>query len=556
MIRTMTRKQIIFYSLLLAVSVSIVLIRLLTVNVGFNTEYDEAYFLLGLRDAYNGVIAGDTQWNLLMVHLFPFLDLYNKAHAYLANIILGLCSVGVLAWTTCRLRPAKGAWLRYLSLYMLSLTLFLYVNQELTYVSLLVFLFSCALSTLLLLFDSQKPWLRVCFAVLTGISMSLTIFTILPSALLVLLMIFVLILWRYWGKWNECGIVIASGIGGLLIGCAIFHLAVADLRDVFAAMQETAQTMSQKNRGYDPMSFMMQIALVMRDWIFALCVSAGAFAFSRRLISLSKTSCSWFRWMVSGLYVLIVLAFMVFQNKPRTSEALLFSSVVVLPWLIGNRHMEWRQLFSFKTTVLYGALFLFPLIASIGTNIYLGQRMGCFLFAWVMLFALLQQEDYDLRGALWIAASLIVLMPSIKWSYSMVRDYPHTVYFEKTDSPMSNIRLTAKQVAYFERVDSILMEYDFDVKNDILYGLNEDFATMYALNVQHTIRPYGIEDIIYTNTYDSISPDVILIAQWELDMVQSDSDKWTDWGWPETYARMVIASPDRNPDRVMFCRRK
>ena len=67
------------------------------VSRGFNTLYDEAYFLLALQDAKLGVIDGGTQWNLLAVKLLPFVNLSSKANAYIVNIVVSLIMAALMA---------------------------------------------------------------------------------------------------------------------------------------------------------------------------------------------------------------------------------------------------------------------------------------------------------------------------------------------------------------------------------------------------------------------------------------------------------------------------
>ena len=56
---------------------------------GFFTAYDEAYFLLKLQEAYDmSCITGKSQWNLIAIHWFPYLDLTSKFYSALAASIL------------------------------------------------------------------------------------------------------------------------------------------------------------------------------------------------------------------------------------------------------------------------------------------------------------------------------------------------------------------------------------------------------------------------------------------------------------------------------------
>ena len=523
------RKQI-GHIILLLIAIFIVGYRLISVNVGFNTTYDEAFFLLSLRDAYNGVIYGETQWNLLMIHLFPYLNLYDKAQSYLANILLGLTSVGILTIITYKLHPAKGAWLRYLSLYMLSLTLFLYENQELTYVSLQMFFLTIALAFLVWMFNSKKWQENILCAFIVGNSMAMSFFTIIPSAILILLVIFILIIWKFWKQWKICGITMASGIIGIISGFFIFHFFITDLNDVFAAMYETAQSVTTLHRGYDPLSFIIQIGFVLRDWLFCACMCLGTYYFVSHSSSHISSSKLLYKAILSALYMAIIILYAIYQRKPQISPALLFSGLIIISCFALLRNpINLKHIVTFDSGFKV-ILFFFPLIASIGTNIYLGQRMGCFMFSWVLLLALMCDETYQFKHAVWLASCLAVLLPSFQWCYSTSVEKSTKTYFDRAGSPIFNIMLTSKQVAYFEQVDSVLSMYDFDPKEDVVLGLNEDFATLYAFNVQKTVRPYQYEDVIYTTHYDNLTPRFIFIAKWERDIIyEATNNKWSAW---------------------------
>ena len=78
-------KYQLLYWLLFAILIAVTIIRFYTINIGFCTAWDEAYFLIKLREAYEGTfITGKSQWNLLAIHWFPYLDLTNPIHSRIA----------------------------------------------------------------------------------------------------------------------------------------------------------------------------------------------------------------------------------------------------------------------------------------------------------------------------------------------------------------------------------------------------------------------------------------------------------------------------------------
>ena len=68
------------YLLLLVGLAILTFMQVANFRFGFFTAYDEAYFLLKLQEAYDmSCITGKSQWNLIAVHWFPYLDLTSKS---------------------------------------------------------------------------------------------------------------------------------------------------------------------------------------------------------------------------------------------------------------------------------------------------------------------------------------------------------------------------------------------------------------------------------------------------------------------------------------------
>ena len=77
------------YLLLILALIVLTILKVSMFRFGFFTAFDEAYFLLKLQEAYDmSSITGKSQWNLIAVHWFPYLDLTSKVNSYLASNIL------------------------------------------------------------------------------------------------------------------------------------------------------------------------------------------------------------------------------------------------------------------------------------------------------------------------------------------------------------------------------------------------------------------------------------------------------------------------------------
>ena len=84
------------------------IINIANLKYGFFTAYDHAYFLLKLKEGYTlSSITGKSQWNLIAVHWFPFLDLTSKVNSFLASSILMWFSILIMTLTCCVIYDKK-----------------------------------------------------------------------------------------------------------------------------------------------------------------------------------------------------------------------------------------------------------------------------------------------------------------------------------------------------------------------------------------------------------------------------------------------------------------
>lgn len=545
------------YSLLLIVAIAIFVFRIVYRYVGFNTLYDEAFFLFRLQEASLGIIDGSTIWNFIAIHLFPYLNLYNKVDAYLANILLHIASVVIITIATCYKKNVE-TWLKYSALYSAVYTLSMYYNQELTYVSFMVFFMTIIISLCMILRKCKtKIWIALCCAGI-GFVVPWAVLCTLPSGALTLLCIFILLLSYYWGEWDKFGISVASGIGGIIFGLLYIHCFVINLFDMLAAMRQVADTITTTKRGYDPLSFFKQVLVVGKNWLLTL----GGCAIVYSVTSLtSKSNRKWLTILGESVYVIAMLLFYNYHSHIKTTEALLFSTITIFPLLLNIRTLRTAyDQYKWVDVVIWIFLLAFPLIASIGTNIYLGKRMGCFMFSYVFLLSILPKNLVKINAGLLIAACFVVLAPSCKMMYETLSHKDAMVYYENNNSPISNILLEPSQADYFAHVDSILNAHQFDRESDFAFAVNEDFATLYALEIKHQVRPYVVSEIVYTTMFDSIVPQCIFIAQWEVDEVMElTNNKWSIWGFPDAYESIEVGSPDayrgKNTDRLLYIRK-
>ena len=540
------------YLLLFVCAISILVCKVFLVDFGFETFNDEAYFLMKLADAYQGIIDGASQWNLIAVKMFPYLNLADKIQAYTASFILCVTDCLLIICTTLFLSPnRKKLWIPIVTIIIVAFGYF----EELCYVNFMVFFLICSLTFILLLLRSKRIGLIFSYAIGAGFFSLLAVLTILPGGVLALGAYALLLLVFYWKKWKNLISAYIGGIVGIMIGLLFVHLYIADLGSIFAAMQVTADTVTKIGRGYDPYSFLIKLYIVLRDWGLTIVVVGSLFFL--------LTKCKEKYPKLSVLYILVwmgvLLIYSYFYRKLHTTHILICSIAILTPWFIQlKKQINCKQI-NWKQQIFYLFLLLFPLIVSFGTNLHLGKRMGAFVFSWIYLYFIYIQPNQELgKSFSGFSKCLLVVSLFAYYVHSFEIYYPlkdkikgEYAYFQpKYHSPISDVKLTKQQVAYFSRVDSILEDLNFQKDYSTILAFDHDRATCYALCCKCAILPYGPEDLVNNPIYQQHQPDFILLADWERDyFINTNSDFLSRWKLDESYDTINVGSPQHESGR-------
>ena len=180
---------------------------------GFFTAYDEAYFLLKLQEAYDmSCITGKSQWNLIAIHWFPYLDLTSKVNSAWAGSILIWFTTIVVTITSCVLFDKKRV-VKYFAL----AWLFLFgLGDSMQYVSMQTAVLTWALCALMLFYKSDIAWKKSVYAAICGVCLGFALFIIIPAALALLACVTLLIIITHWNEWRKMLLYIGSGVVGVL----------------------------------------------------------------------------------------------------------------------------------------------------------------------------------------------------------------------------------------------------------------------------------------------------------------------------------------------------
>lgn len=535
----------IFCIFLLTLSIVRLLCQVFLIDMGFNTFNDEAYFLMKLGDAYNGIIDGTSQWNQIAIKIFPFLNLTDKLQAYTASFILCIIDCVLIISATMILSPNRSK----MWFLIVVCTLALYGGfGDFTYVNLMVLFLICSLTLFLFILKTENQVLCLILAVGTGICSVFAILTILPGGMLVLAAYAFMLLVYYWKEWENLIIVYFGGVLGIIIGILVVHFFVTDIFSIYAAMKITAATITQAGRGYDPYTFILQLYIVLRDWGLTILIIGSLYY----VLVKSQNKYKQLSFPIAILWLGILLTYSYFCRKLHSTQTLICSIAILVPWFMQLKAELHPMKVNWKQQVLYVFLLLFPLMASLGTNLHLGRRMAAFVFAWIYLYFIYLQpkqqtnESQTKFGKALLGLSLMAwLVPAIELVNPVVTKIKGEYAYFQPDykSPISDVKLTRQQVEYFYRVDSILETLRFQKEKSTILAFDEDRATCYALCCQCAILPYGPGDLISNPAYHQ-QPDFVIMADWEKDFfIKPYSDILSKWRLEEIYDTINIGSP-------------
>ncbi len=524
-----------------------------TFRYGFFTAYDEAYFLLKLQEAYDmSVITGKSQWNLIAVHWFPYLDLTSKVSSYLAASILIWATIMVIA-TTAAIVYDRTKFLKYLAITYL---VYFPFGGGLSYVPMQTAVLAWALCAFVLFHYSRKTWTKALFAAICGVCLGLACFIIIPAALALLLCVAVLIGILYWSDKRRMFTWWAAGICGVLLAVAYMHFVVCDIREVIDAMRFAAGYIGKSGYRYDGLSFLVQYGLFARDCIFVLLAFTGAYFLSTRLNN---------KYLSALAYIALIGIYYHYQVKPQAYPSMFLSSVVLIPFLFSNRcHITWHT-FQNKATWLHLFLFAFPLIAPLGTNCALGGRVACFVAGWLFLFF---KREYLYPSENWkrvtVAALLLYCLPlvNVAKAYAQRDD---TYHFTRGNKYFAELAIEERQKVYLDRVYDLLEQYDYTPRQSVVFTAVYDYCCLYAFDAVNATNFHQIENFHYFDKTAMLKPDFIFLCKWD-SIVVADELRQMPWGWPEDFDVYYVGTPEDesghvvyNPEmerRKLYCRKR
>lgn len=519
---------------------------------GFFTAYDEAYFLLKLQEAYDmSCVTGKSQWNLIAIHWFPYLDLTSKVNSYIASSILIWLSI-ILMTITASILYDKKKIVKYFALIFL---VYFTTGQGLSYVPMQTAVLSWAFCAFMLFMHFERHLIKCLCSVACGICLGLSCFIIIPAALAILASVAVMMVIQYWKSKGEMLKYLVSILAGVVLSVIYIHLVVCDIHEIYKAMLFTASYIGKSGYSYDGMSFITRYSLFARDFIFVVVTIVGAFWLSEK----SKN-----KYIRTLIYVAVILLYNKYQVKPQFTNAMFLASLALIPFLFGHKSAISAKIFSNRIFYLKSFIFLFPFIACLGTNTTIGGRMSAFIFPWLCLFFENEQINKSPKyDRVLIGAIVLYIIPLLSIPKEFAKR-DESYHFTRGNKHFASIALQRSQKEYFDKVYDILENYDFTPKQSVVLTAAFDYCCLYAFDAVNSSNYHQIQNFAYFPKDKMLKPDFIFLCKWD-SIVMADDLRKMPWGWPDEFDEYYVGTPEPsdapwvlNPEletRKLYCRK-
>jgi hypothetical protein len=526
------------------------IVSILSLPYDIDSLYDEGFLILTLHDATNGAVGGSSLWPNILVALLGERICFSMLSLRIADAVLSIAS-GLLFWMITSPKVAKGrlSSMAYLVLILFVLSPICGIILSYNGISRFMLLLVCAASFRLFYDDEKRHGL---WAVLIGFALIMAFFSILPSSIMVGGAVCVLFIIRFWKQWRKMLKLFGMLVLGAVAAFLIVHFFVADLKEVYMGMSETAKTITKVNRGYDPISFCVKILLFFRDISFFLLTSIGIFWVS---FFLKRNGYS---WLASLFFITAILLYWHYQEKPKMSFGMQMSVIWLLPlfnkWC-DKQLPSLRQLFSFDNAFNLFLCF-FPVLAVIGTNLPLGVKIGWFILPWALLAWRLgfDGDNKLFRWELLLAISFVLFLGSFR---QMARiDSTQAIV---NQGPLKGMRLNSAQEKHFIEVGQILEDYHYQRGKSVVFSTQLSMATLCYFESVPCGLFFQPTDFIAHASDNLPVPDFLFLCEFD-ELMADEALKNMPWGWPEDYDKFYVGTPEtKDPgyptERWLYCRK-
>lgn len=511
------------------------IVSMMSVSYNVDSLCDEGYLWQCVQNAISGKVHGGSLWPNMLVAVLGKKICSSILALRIANVILSIVSA-LLFWMLTRSSVSKSKMASFAYLVIVLFVLSPIGGIILCYngVSRLLLLLACVSSFRLYTNNDDKG--DVLWALLAGFSVMLSLFSILPSAVMVGGSVGILLVFRFWRQWKKMLKLLFMMVLGAVFALMIIHLFVADLRIVLDSMTDTAQTITKVDRGYDPLSFFVKVLLFFRDFSLFLLLSTGVVLVS---LFLKRNGHS---WLASVFFVVSCLVYWHYQEKPQVSHGMQLGLLWILP-LICKWHEKQlpplKRLFT-KDFAINLFLCFFPLLAALGTNVYLGSKITWFIVPWALLGWRLGfgDEKMQFRGEALLALSIIALLGLHQ--QTKVIDVSQTV---ADKGPLKGMHLNSLQASHFKKVEQIMEGYQFRRGESVVFSTQLSMMTICYLEAVPVGLYFQPMDFVAHADESLPIPDYLLLGEYDIEIAKESLERMP-WGWPRDFDVYEVGSPD------------
>jgi hypothetical protein len=532
---------------------SMYLIRFIGLNSGVDSLYDEGYLLLKLWEARNNTGShGGSQWSVMVYKLLGSNLSADLMFLRLSELILQLSSVvfvliSIYKIILHKINTEKSEIILFFSLVLLLLfptfgSLFLYYNP------IQQSLFNLIISNVIL-FKTAKISTKYLLLFLTGIISFFSYLVILPSGVVVTLLFLFYIF-----SINDFNIRITIRqylifLVGIIIAAIFYHFFINNLMQVYGEMKEVANTITKTNRGYDVFSFAIKYFVYFKAILLSIIPLLFATLAVFFIYKYHKSS---------SVFLFIILLILI--NKFWPWNKAMYSTLIILPTLFTMGLYFFLQKRQKSTIITILFLFLFPFIGLLGTNVFYGGKIVWFFISWAIIPIIVLNSDTESdfmqkhKQLMLIFISILYLFLPLKSLFSKSNNL---FYFNKYEN-ISNIKISESQFNYFNRVDSILSQYNFEPNKHYMFATQLDHMTIFVFNAKPNSTYFQPMDfVVDSKKFDLKRPEFIFLTKYDLDIAEEQLMS-LNWKFPEAYNQYYIGTPETyntgySTERWLFC---
>lgn len=540
--------------LIFTITIILYITKLISINSGIDTIYDEGYLLLKLWEARNEVgNQGISQWAVFVSRLFGFELSSNLLFLRFANIVLQTLSVVFLYFAVYRnhIKTQHNTRISYKLLQISLLLLLLYPTLGslfFYYNPIQQILFNLIVGSILF-YQSANDIRKNIFLFLCGLFSFLSFLVIPPSGIVVAFLLIAFVFAANDFKIKKTFISSIYYILGIFISAVAYHVFINNLIHVYNDMQVVASSISKTNRGYDIFTFLIKYLVYFKDILLSIIP----------LVVVSLISVYVHRFNKLFSYIVFISLLILTVNFWPWNKAM-YSTMIFFPAFVSIILYFFSSSKNKKNIFLMIFLFIFPFVALLGTNVYYGGKIVWFFITWGIIPLVFLSNDIKFplfekyRTFYIFSISIIYMLIPLKSAFTTNTNE----YYFKQYNNISEIKITKSQFEYFNRVDSILTIYNFLENRHYIFSTQLDHMTIFAFNAKPNSTYFQPMDFLVDNNSDKLKrPEFMFLTKFDLDIAE-EKLRDTDWGFPDAYDKYYVGTPETyqtgySTERWLYC---